>query len=48
MNDLFIGKETSVKNALKKIDETARKILIVVGENNVLFGTLTDGHSNRR
>jgi dTDP-glucose pyrophosphorylase len=47
MIELFIGTESTIKGALKKIDETARKILIVVGGGNRLLGTLTDGDIRR-
>lgn len=47
MKDLFIKRDTTVKQALKRIDETAEKILIVVKEKNVLLGTLTDGDIRR-
>ena len=46
MRDLFINKELSIKEAIKKLDETARKILLIV-EDNKLIGVLTDGDIRR-
>ncbi len=45
--DIFISKSDSVKNALKKLDQTAEKTLIVVDENKKLLGALTDGDIRR-
>ncbi len=47
MRDLLIKKNITIKDALKRIDKTARKILIVVEDNRVLIGTLTDGDIRR-
>lgn len=46
IEDLFIDKEISIKDALKKLDETAKKILLVVEERK-LVGVLTDGDIRR-
>lgn len=46
IKDLFINREMSIKDAIKKLDETAKKILIVV-EDNKLVGVLTDGDIRR-
>ncbi|MEA3494751.1 MAG: nucleotidyltransferase family protein [Bacteroidota bacterium] len=44
---LFIKKETSLKDALKKLNTGAKKNLFVVDENNCLYGALTDGDIRR-
>ncbi|WP_353093813.1 nucleotidyltransferase family protein [Tissierella praeacuta] len=46
IQDLFINQDLSIKEALKKLDETAKKILLVV-ESNKLIGVLTDGDIRR-
>ncbi|MBU5310753.1 nucleotidyltransferase family protein [Tissierella carlieri] len=46
IQDLFINEDLSIKEAIKKLDETAKKILLVV-ENNKLIGVLTDGDIRR-
>ena len=46
IQDLFINEELSIKEALKKLDETAQKILLVT-ENRLLKGVLTDGDFRR-
>lgn len=46
IQDLFINKDLSIKEAIKKLDETAKKILIIV-ENNKLISVLTDGDIRR-
>ncbi len=51
MNDklaqLLISLETNIKNALKKMDLAAEKILIIVDKKNHLLGTLSDGDIRR-
>lgn len=46
LQELFINRDMQIKDALKRLDETAKKILIVV-ENNKLVGVLTDGDIRR-
>lgn len=46
IQDLFISEDLSIKEALKKLDETAKKILLVV-EDKKLIGVLTDGDVRR-
>lgn len=46
-NDLMITKEFTVKEALKKLDETAEKVLMVVDSHSKLIGTITDGDIRR-
>lgn len=46
LEDLFINKECSIKDALKKLDVTAKKILFVVNER-ILIGSITDGDIRR-
>lgn len=51
MNDnltLFtVSPDISVRDALKKIDENKKGFLIVVNDNDVVLGTLTDGDVRR-
>ncbi len=46
IQDLFINEDLTIKEAIKKLDETAKKILLVVEENK-LIGVLTDGDIRR-
>ncbi|MGF7059791.1 nucleotidyltransferase family protein [Brassicibacter mesophilus] len=46
VQELFIDKEMPIKDAIKNLDETAKKILLVV-EYNKLVGVLTDGDIRR-
>lgn len=46
VKDLFISEDLAIKDAIKKLDETAKKILLVV-ENQRLIGVLTDGDIRR-
>ena len=45
---LKISPNVSIKEALKKLDEGAEKILFVCDKDGVLLGTLTDGDIRRR
>ena len=45
-NDILIEKNISIREAIKKLDLTAKKILIVV-EDEKLIGTVTDGDVRR-
>lgn len=45
--DFNIGKDNSVRDALKNIDKNARGIAIVVDENGGFLGTITDGDIRR-
>lgn len=46
MKEIFIKKDMLIREAIKKLDATAKKILLVV-ENDVLIGTVTDGDIRR-
>lgn len=46
INELYVGGNLSIKNALKKLDDTAKKILLVV-DGKKLVGILTDGDIRR-
>lgn len=46
LEEIFIEKNISIRDAIKKLDVTAKKILFVV-ENDVLVGTVTDGDVRR-
>ncbi|WP_297417053.1 nucleotidyltransferase family protein [Clostridium sp.] len=46
LKDLFVDKDISIREAIKKLDATAKKILLVV-ENEKLIGTVTDGDIRR-
>jgi CBS domain-containing protein len=41
--ELFIHPQASIKEALKKLDKTAEKTLLVVDEEKRLLGTLQMG-----
>ncbi|BAT72261.1 nucleotidyltransferase [Thermosulfidibacter takaii ABI70S6] len=45
--DIFISPKATIKEALKKLNEAAEKVLLVVNENYTLLGTLTDGDVRR-
>ncbi|MBB67112.1 CBS domain protein [Alteromonas sp. 76-1] len=45
--DLLVQPSISLVDAVKKLDHGAKRILVVVDENNVLLGTLTDGDIRR-
>jgi len=47
LKKILIKPETTIKQALKQIDETAEKILFVVDAKNRLLGTVTDGDIRR-
>ncbi|MDF2801227.1 MAG: hypothetical protein K0S61_1130 [Anaerocolumna sp.] len=46
LSDLFISENITIKEAIKLLDETAKKILIVTNENK-LIGIITDGDIRR-
>ena len=46
LEEIFIKKDISIREAIKKLDVTAKKILLVV-ENDMLVGTVTDGDVRR-
>lgn len=45
--DILIHETESIKDALKKLDKTAEKVLLVTDEKNRLLGTITDGDVRR-
>lgn len=45
--DIFIFADATVKEALKKLDKTAEKVLLVIDQDKRLQGTLTDGDVRR-
>jgi len=45
--DILIHETVSVKDALKRLDKTAKKVLLVVDNENKLLGTITDGDIRR-
>lgn len=47
LQSLLISPDTTLKQAMQKLNETAEKILFVVDENNRLLGTITDGDIRR-
>lgn len=47
MQDLLIDHTSSIKDAMKKLDIVASKILFVVEDDNFLIGSLTDGDIRR-
>lgn len=47
ISNLFISQEITIKEAMKQLDKTAKKILLVIEEDNKLIGILTDGDIRR-
>lgn len=47
MKDIFIYPDNTIKEALKKLNETSERILFVVDKSNILLGTVTDGDIRR-
>lgn len=47
LKSLLISSDTTIKQAMQKLSETAEKILFVVDEHNKLLGTVTDGDIRR-
>lgn len=47
LTDLLISERMSIKEAISRLDETARKILVVSDGNGKLCGTITDGDIRR-
>jgi len=47
LSTLLIPQETTIKQAIQKLNETAEKILFVVDAQNKLLGTITDGDIRR-
>ncbi|UCD54953.1 MAG: NTP transferase domain-containing protein [Candidatus Omnitrophota bacterium] len=45
--DILINEGASIKDALKKLDKSAEKVLLVVDEKRHLLGTMTDGDVRR-
>ena len=44
---IFVTEEISVKDALKRLDKTAEKVLLVVDDKRKLLGAITDGDIRR-
>lgn len=47
IKDVFLNSGESIKQALKKMDEAAKKILFIVDKQDRLLGTVTDGDIRR-
>ncbi len=47
MKNIFIKKDCLIKDALKMLDKTAEKVLLVVDDSNILLGAVTDGDIRR-
>jgi len=47
MKDITIHTDITIRQAMKILDRTAEKCLLVIDENNKLLGTLTDGDLRR-
>ncbi|MBC8412088.1 MAG: NTP transferase domain-containing protein [Nitrospira sp.] len=41
--DVFVSRHQSIKDALKKLENTAEKVLLVTDQDRKLLGTITDG-----
>ncbi len=47
MKDITVKPDITIRQAMKKLDKTAEKCLLVVDDNKKLLGTLTDGDLRR-
>ena len=47
MKDITIQSNITIRQAMKALDKTAEKCLLVTDDNNKLLGTLTDGDLRR-
>jgi len=47
LDDIFINKDLTIKNAMKQMDKSSKKILFVVDKEQKLLGTITDGDIRR-
>ena len=47
MKDITVKLDITIRQAMKALDKTAEKCLLVIDENNLLLGTLTDGDLRR-
>ena len=47
MKDITVQHDITIRQAMKVLDKTAEKCLLVVDDNNKLLGTLTDGDLRR-
>ena len=47
IESMLINEKKSVLTAMRQMDETAKKILYVVDDNEVFLGTLSDGDIRR-
>ncbi|MDY6845301.1 MAG: sugar phosphate nucleotidyltransferase [Thermodesulfobacteriota bacterium] len=47
MKDITIHPQATIKEAMEALDKTAKKVLLVIDENRVLIGALTDGDIRR-
>jgi len=47
MKDLTINSNISIRQAMKKLSQTGKKCLVIVDDNRILLGTLSDGDLRR-
>lgn len=47
INELLISPDTNIREALEIIDQTAKQIVLVVDDDRILLGTVTDGDIRR-
>ena len=47
MKDITVKLDTTIRQAMKALDKTAEKCLLVINENSKLLGSLTDGDLRR-
>ena len=47
MKDLTVKLEITIREAMKALDNTAEKCLLVINDQQILIGTLTDGDLRR-
>ena len=43
MQDITVKLDITIREAMKKLNKTGRKCLVIVDKNNLLLGTLSDG-----
>jgi len=44
---VLVKSDSNLENAIKKLDKSALQIILVIGKNNKLIGTVTDGDIRR-
>jgi dTDP-glucose pyrophosphorylase/predicted transcriptional regulator len=47
LKDIFIQENSTIKETLKKLDKTAKKVLLIIDNDKKLIGSITDGDIRR-